>query len=171
MRVTYQREMKALATLQSMRVESYVPMTRKVKTDLNGHVKGWEEVPLVHGYIFVHESLSNLKDIKLKIPPLRYMMVRSDDGGQRPQYIREKQLEDFRRVVDTQMYEDVGLDTDLLAGDRVRIKDGPLAGVEGIFVSLTGKRGRRVVVKIEGIVAVVTAKLKCSEVEKISDEQ
>ena len=55
----------------------------------------------------------------------------------------------------------------LTQGDRVRILSGPFEGVEGIFMKLNNKRGRCVVIKIEGVTAVATASIPAILVEKI----
>ena len=49
---------------------------------------------------------------------------------------------------------------DLELGTRVRIIGGLFAGAEGVLVKLPGMRDRRVVVKIDGVVAVATPKIE-----------
>ncbi|MBP5498693.1 MAG: KOW motif-containing protein, partial [Muribaculaceae bacterium] len=53
----------------------------------------------------------------------------------------------------------------LTKGDRVRVLAGPFAGAEGVFVRVKGDR--RVVVTIEGVVAVATTFVHPSLIEKI----
>lgn len=43
---------------------------------------------------------------------------------------------------------------DLQKGSRVRIHGGKLNGVTGVFMQVQGKRNRRVVVLLEGVMAV-----------------
>ena len=51
---------------------------------------------------------------------------------------------------------------------KVRVLAGPFEGVEGTFMRVVnGKREKRVVVKIAGVVAIATASLPISLVEKI----
>ncbi|MBR1726592.1 MAG: KOW motif-containing protein, partial [Muribaculaceae bacterium] len=54
---------------------------------------------------------------------------------------------------------------DFSQGDRVRILGGPFEGAEGVFVRVKGDR--RVVVHIEGVVAVATTFIHPSLIEKI----
>ena len=53
----------------------------------------------------------------------------------------------------------------LKKGDKVRITGGIFSGVEGVFVRVKGDR--RVVVSIQGIMAVATAFIHPSLIEKI----
>ena len=53
--------------------------------------------------------------------------------------VPDKQMEDFRRVLDLGQEPDSLLDTPLAPGDRVLVTKGPLKGVEGHVLHLHGK--------------------------------
>lgn len=55
---------------------------------------------------------------------------------------------------------------DFARGDRVKILGGPFEGAEGVLVRVKGDR--RVVVSIEGVVAVATTFIHPSLIQKIS---
>lgn len=55
----------------------------------------------------------------------------------------------------------------LQQGDLVRITQGIFTGVVGRFLRIKGGRSRRVVVSVQGVMAVATAALPASFVEKI----
>ena len=55
----------------------------------------------------------------------------------------------------------------LSKGDKVRITGGVFEGVEGQLMRVKNSRGKRVVVKIDGITAVATASIPSALVEKI----
>ena len=52
-------------------------------------------------------------------------------------------------------------------GQRVKIHGGPCDGQEGVLVKLPGFRSRRVVVEIEGVMAVALASVKPEQLEML----
>lgn len=169
LRVTYQREISASERLNELGIENYVPTLRtRVRND-KGVVIGWKTEPLVHNYIFVHDSYSNILAVKHgKLEHLRFMMGKDSEGlNSVPQYVPDKQMQDFMKVVRTMGSKPVDPNIDLKKGDRVRILTGPFEGVEGIYIKMPNRHEKRVVVKILGIAAVATMALNASDIEKI----
>lgn len=167
MRVTYQRELVAQRSLDGMGVMSFVP-TMKVKRRKSGGGTYWREEAKVHNYIFVYATLPDIQSIKTtKITYLRYMMAKGEDGRPTPQFVPQKQMEDFMAVCRSEGATYLDTEIDLRKGDRVRIIGGPLRGVEGVYTKTSGRNERRVVVRIEGVAAVATIAFPASEVEKL----
>ena len=167
MRVTYQRELVAQRLLDGMGVMSFVP-TMKVKRRKTGGGTYWREEAKVHNYIFVYATLPQIQNIKTtKITYLRYMMAKGEDGRPTPQFVPQKQMEDFMAVCRSEGATYLDTEIDLRKGDRVRIVGGPLKGVEGVYTKTSGRNERRVVVRIEGVAAVATIAFSASEVEKL----
>lgn len=169
LRVTYQREISASERLNELGIENYVPTLRtRVRND-KGVAIGWKTEPLVHNYIFVHDSYSNILAVKHgKLEHLRFMMGKDSEGlNSVPQYVPDKQMQDFMKVVRTMGSKPVDPNIDLKKGDRVRILTGPFEGVEGIYIKMPNRHEKRVVVKILGIAAVATMALNASDIEKI----
>ena len=167
MRVTYQRELVAQRLLDGMGVMSFVP-TMKVKRRKTGGGTYWREEAKVHNYIFVYATLPDIQSIKTtKITYLRYMMAKGEDGRPTPQFVPQKQMEDFMAVCRSEGATYLDTEIDLRKGDRVRIIGGPLKGVEGVYTKTSGRNERRVVVRIEGVAAVATIAFPASEVEKL----
>ena len=169
LRVTYQREIAASRALEEIGIEHYVPTVRTKKTNEKGMVTGWKTEPLIHNYIFIHDSYAKILAIKQsKLDYLRFVMGKDDNGiNSVPQYVPDKQMNDFIKVVQTMGSKPVDPDIDLRKGDRVRILSGPFEGVEGVFIRMPNRHEKRVVIKIEGVAAVATVALNASEVEKI----
>ena len=71
--------------------------------------------------------------------------------------VPDDQMESFIRV-SSQYEENISYynpdELDLRKGRRVRIHGGKLNGVMGVFMQVQGKRNRRVVVLLEGVMAV-----------------
>jgi len=169
LRVTYQREMAAKSVLDGLHVQNFLPM-RKVRRRGAGGRFVWHHEVAVHNYIFVHAERPMIDTLKNgKLPYLRYVM-QTVDGLRRPQVVPDRQMENFIAVAGNTEERVLFLDpveVDLEKGDRVRILGGPFEGVEGVFVRLKQQHERRVVVRIDGIVAVATATLPATLVEKV----
>ena len=167
MRVTYQRELQAYDILCKQNIESYVPVVKVRKRKSNGTFY-WREESAIHNYIFVHTSLKELRHLKKDVVPfMRYMMASDGEGNVRPQYVEQKQMEDFILISKSVQAKYLSPDIDLKKGDKVRILVGEFQGVEGVFTKISKKHEKRVVVKIEGIAAVATMEYTWEDVEKV----
>ena len=169
LRVTYQREIAASKLLNEMGVENFVPIVKTRIRNERGVSIGWKEDPLLHNYIFIHDSYDKILKIKQgKLDYLRFMMGKDDTGLKSvPQYVPDKQMADFIRVVKSKGMKTLDPDIDLRKGDRVRVMVGPFEGVEGVFIKMPNRHEKRVVIKIEGVAAVATMAINASDVEKI----
>ena len=169
LRVTYQREIAASKALEEMHIEHYVPTIRtRIRND-KGVSIGWKVEPLVHNYIFINDSYENILNLKQgKLDYLRFIMAKDDKGlNDVPQYVPDKQMADFIKVVRTMGSKPVDPNIDLKKGDRVRVLTGPFEGVEGVFVRMPNRHEKRVVVQIAGVAAFATQTLNASDVERI----
>ncbi|MBO5540180.1 MAG: UpxY family transcription antiterminator [Muribaculaceae bacterium] len=166
-RVTYNREMKVKAELDELKIRSFVPMQYKAQVRDGRLVK--RLVPSVHNLIFIYISPSGMRHYKETTSlPIRYIMRREPNGRRTPVIVPQDQMESFIAVAGTYDEQLVYLSPnpgDFSQGDRVRILGGPFEGTEGIFVRVKGDR--RVVVSIEGVVAVATTYIHPSLLEKI----
>lgn len=169
LRVTYQREITASKALEELQIEHYVPTIRTKIRNEKGVSIGWKTEPLVHNYIFIHDTYENI--LKLKHGKLDYLrlIMGKDDGGMMsiPQYVPDKQMMDFMKVVRTMGSKPVDPNIDLKKGDHVRVLTGPFEGVEGIYIKMPNRHEKRVVIKILGIAAVATMALNASDIEKL----
>ena len=95
------------------------------------------EKPLIPGMIFVHATksqacaLANEQGV-----PVRYLI---DPATRTLLVVPDKQLDDFRRVLDLSKEEGGLMDRPLALGDRVRVVKGALHGVEGRVLELRGR--------------------------------
>ena len=168
-RVTYQRELTAAKQLEELGIEHFIPTVRTKIRNEKGLAIGWKTEPLIHNYIFIRDSYTNLLAVKqYKIDYLRFIMGKDDEGMVSvPQYVPDKQMADFMKVVRTMGSKPVDPNIDLRKGDRVRVMTGPFEGVEGIYIKMPNRHEKRVVIKIEGIAAVATLALNAADVEKL----
>jgi len=166
-RVTYNREMKVKAELDGLGIRNFVPMQYKAQ-ERNGRLVK-RLVPSVHNLIFIHVEPSRMRQYKETTAlPIRYIMRREPNGRREPITVPQQQMDSFIAVAGTYDEQLIYLNPepgDFSQGDRVRILGGPFEGAEGVFVRVKGDR--RVVVSIEGVVAVATTFIHPSLIEKI----
>ena len=165
LRVTYCRELKLKRVLDDLGVGCFVPMKTVKRPQGERLVK--RQVPSVHNLVFVRCTRQWLADFKSRTElPVRYIMDRS---RRVPLVVPDRQMESFIAVAGSGSEEIVYLPSDeqgLKRGDRVRIIAGLFAGAEGVLLRVKGDR--RVVVDLCGLVAVATAFVHPSMIEKIT---
>ena len=165
-RVTYNRELKVKEDLDARQIRCFVPMQYR-REERNG-VMVKRLVPSVHNLIFINLTPSEMKEYKETTQlPIRYIMNRET---RKPITVPDREMENFIKVAGTYEEKLIYLDAepgDFTRGERVRIIGGMFAGAEGVFVRFKGDR--RVVVNIEGIIAVATTFVHPSMMEKITD--
>jgi transcription antitermination factor NusG len=154
-RVTYGRELKFRQQLEDAGFEAFVPMCRK-KIEKNG-IKSVMLVPAVSNLCFVNTEKQLLDDFMLSLGeacPARFMWDKTTSGYM---IVPDKAMNDFMRI-SLVMSDEVLYLQDITAklreGRKVRVLDGPFAGVEGVVVRV--KRSRRVVVELPGMLAIAT---------------
>ena len=165
-RVTYNRELKVKEDLDSRGITSFVPMQYRREERHGVMVK--RLVPSVHNLIFIHITPSDMKEYKASTDlPIRYIMNRET---RKPIIVPNAEMDSFIKVAGTYEEKLIYLNPnpgDFTTGERVRIIGGMFAGAEGVFVRLKGDR--RVVINVEGLVAVATTFVHPSMIEKITE--
>jgi len=165
-RVTYNRELRVKEDLDARGITNFVPMQYR-REERNG-VMVKRLVPSVHNLIFIHITPSDMKEYKMTTDlPIRYIM---DRETRKPVTVPTAEMENFIKVAGTYEEKLIYLNPDpgdFAKGERVRIIGGQFAGAEGVFVRVKGDR--RVVINVEGLVAVATTFVHPSMIEKITD--
>lgn len=121
--------------LESMGFESFLPLQRVLSQWKDR--KKWVEKPLFPGYLFVRAARENVGHIWAV---RSVVQVLGDGTG--PLAVPEDQVLDVRQMVTSEMPAEPW--PYLEAGQRVRVLDGPLIGMEG-FVVEQEKRCRLVI--------------------------
>lgn len=167
-RITYSREIALKEHLESIGIKCYIPM--HYQTVGRDEHKKRKLVPIIHNLVFVYSTREQLDSLKKELEyrlPMRYIMERET---RQPIIVPDKQMQDFITVADTYNEQVIYLDPGelkLKKGSRVRITEGIFCGVEGKLLRIKGDR--RVVVSIEGIMAVATTFIHPSMLEVIPD--
>lgn len=167
MRATYGRNLMAQRVLENYKIESFVPMRKR--TTKVGHRIKTDIIPVVRDLIFVLGERKEIQEVKGKIPYLHYITTPSD-GHNIPVEVPEEQMQQFIAVcgeIDDKTDVLAGEEAHFEIGERVRITGGTFKGCEGALVKMEGKRSKRFVVAIEGVIAVAVSGITAENIEKI----
>ena len=163
-RVTFNREMKVKEDLDLRGIESFIPMKYVIGTRRGRRVK--KLVPTIHNLIFFHIEPSLMKEYKATTRlPIRYIM---NPATKKPVVVPDKEMKNFIAVAGTYEEQLVYITPkpgQFTRGDKVRILGGPFEGAEGILKRVKGDS--RVVVSVQGLVAIVTTSIHPSLLDKI----
>ena len=164
MRATYRHEIKMRDMLQQHGIETFVPMKFSFTT------KGKKVVrtltPVISGLIFVYTDQSTLQPLKAKNPYLQYIV----DKNREKIIVPEQQMRQFINICNTYNENIKYLEPteiNLSKGTKVRITGGEFEGYEGTFIKIKGARDRRVVVEVQGIIAVAMATIPPELIEPV----
>lgn len=119
-------------------------------------VKSKRLVPAIPGLVFVHASQKQIADFKKLHNFLQFVMCKKSTGLE---YIvvPDEQMDSFIKIASRNEENTVYYkpeEVDIQRGTHVRIHGGKFDGVKGVFMRVQGKRNRRVVVMLEGVLAV-----------------
>jgi transcription antitermination factor NusG len=147
-------EKKAAAEISLRGVESFLPLYHAIRNWSDRRVE--LEMPLFPGYVFVHLALPDRSKV-LQVPGV----VRLVGFGGLPAALPDEQIEILRAGLNRRLRAQPH--PYLTAGRRVRVKSGPMAGIQGILLRRKGKF--RVVVSIVLIQRAVAVDVDSSDVE------
>jgi len=166
-KVFYNRVFDIEQFVEADGMKSYIPLRWTVVTKNGRTVK--RRVPAVSSLMFVRASENYMLELQERFKTSRPLMVYFDRETRRPAPIPDREMQTFILVTSV---DDDGLEYiseppahDFSAGDRVRVTGGPFSGAEGYIRRIKGDR--RLVVTIEGVVAVATAYIPHCFLEKV----
>ena len=155
MRVTYGQEMKIKERLDTLGVEHFLPMCYKTIETANKVER--RLLPAISNLIFIRSSrqvITELKMFDFACSPLRYIIRESGfDGMREIMTVSDDAMENFMRVAkmqdDSVFFLTPGDYVVNNVGKKVRIINGPFAGVVGVIKRV--RRNKHVVVQIDDI--------------------
>lgn len=147
-------EKRVAEQMEQRQLRSFLPLYRAVHRwkDRKKEV----ELALFPGYVFVELALENRLRV-LEIPSVVHLV--SFQG--RPAPLPEQEIEKLRQGVTARVRMEPH--PYLQAGRRVRVRSGPVVGLEGIL--LRRKEGARVVVSIEILMRSVAVEVDEADIE------
>lgn len=165
MRATYCRGMQIKSLLDKQGINNFIPMRYEIR-EKNGRKKR-ELVPVIRDLIFVRAVQSELQRVKDRNPYLQYMI---DIRNGQKIIVPDEQMRQFIAVAGTYDEHLIFFNPDevnLRKGTKVRIIGGDFEGYEGVFIKVKGARDRRVVISLQGIIAMAMATISPDLIEVI----
>ena len=165
----YKNEKKAEEALKGKDgLEYFIPKHYAVRV-YHG-MKSKRLVPVIPNLVFVHASRKQITDFKKNHNFLQFVMWEKSTG-QEYIVVPDEQMDSFIKIAS--QYEETTVyykpeEIDVRKGTRVCIHGGKLDGVKGVFMRVKGKRNRRVVVMLEGIMG-ISAEVHPDLIEVIND--
>lgn len=153
----HQHEKAVARILEYKNFEIFLPLY-KVRRRWQDRIKEIT-VPLFPGYLFVREGLERWLPI-LTTPGVSSIV----SWGARPAAIPLSDIEGLRRIVESTLR--VEPHPFLRSGDWVRVKYGPIAGLEGIL--LRKKNTTRLVLSLEMLGKSAAVEVDATDVERVS---
>jgi transcription antitermination factor NusG len=120
------------------------------------------QLPLFPNYVFIRGGLDRMLNIVMT--PGVHSLV---SWGSRPAEIPSQEIDAVRRLVESPLQ--VEPHPFLKCGDLVRVKFGPLEGIEGILVRKT--RGVRLVLSVEMLSKSASVEVDVNMVERVRGEE
>ena len=170
MRVTYGRELKIQAAMNG-KFETFIP--KCYKTVERFGKRHYELTSCISNLLFVYGTKNQIEEERQKQAEIKndkkwHLLNFIMNHENKMITVPNKQMEDFIRVSNLPAEELIPLDIregESLTGQRVKVIDGPLVGIEGYIKRIEGNK--RVVVTIDGMLATALKFISPSILTKI----
>lgn len=150
----YRQEKKAEMSLIERGIRCFVPKRYVIKTLKGRKIRTLQ--PAVSNLVFVHASWNEIIELKRSLDYLQFQ-TQVIQNKRRVIVVPDAEMEQFILVAE-QIEADVCYyrleELDTAKGQLVRVIGGNFNGVEGKLMKITGKRQKRVVLQLEGVLAV-----------------
>ena len=191
MKVFFNKVFEMEALLEDRDVESYIPV-RKEQLKGEEHLRIarrlatpddrrrdnqfiqagpviFKRIPVVNSLLFFRTTAERVPEMEALVAGRGFVYKMTD--RERPSVIPDRQMAMFRMVCSSgvdglEFFADDDL-TRYRQGDKVRVTEGPLKGAEGYIKRI--RKDRRLLIAIEGFVAVATSFIPPQFLEKVSD--
>ena len=191
LKVFYGKAFEIEARLADMDLDTYIPV-RKVQLKGEDHMRAmrrlatpddsrcdnqyiqegpliYKRVPIVTSLLFVRAPGDRVKEVEASVREKGFVYKTADREAFA--VIPDKQMAMFQMVCSSgaeglEFFADDDL-TRYKAGDKVRVLEGPLKGAEGYIKRI--RKDRRLLVSIEGFIAVATSFIPPQFLEKVPD--
>lgn len=170
MRVTYGRELKIQAAMKG-KFETFIP--KCYKTVERFGKRHYELTSCISNLLFIYGTRNQIEEERQKQAEIKndkkwHLLNFIMNHENKMITVPNKQMEDFIRISNLPVEEIIPLDIregESLTGQRVKVIDGPLVGIEGFIKRIEGNK--RVVVTIDGILATALKFISPSLLTKI----
>jgi len=168
LKVFYNRVVEISNALKNLSIESYYPRKIEEKS-IGGKMQRFEK-PAVNSLLFFKSTFSEAQEIQKKFDGK--VMLYTYRLSRQPAVIPEQEMRIFKLVTGSGDQDLEYMDADAVhykTGQHVRVTGGPFQDAEGYIKRIRGNK--RLVVAIEGIVAVVTTYIPSCYLEPIAEDE
>lgn len=125
-------EKKALEALLSKGIETYLPLRRQLKQWSDR--KKWVDEPLIKSYLFVHITEQEQADVMMTKGVARFIYF-----GGKIASMPDRQINDLKLLITSSLELEI-TEENLLPGEKIVIKAGPLKGMSGEIISYRSQK-------------------------------
>ncbi|MDB5154063.1 MAG: UpxY family transcription antiterminator [Mucilaginibacter sp.] len=125
-------EKKAHQALINKGIEAYLPLRRQLKQWSDR--KKWTEEPFIRSYLFVHMAEHEQADVLMTRGIARFIYF-----GGKIAPMPDRQMEDLRLLMASSLELEV-TEENLLPGEKIIVKAGPLKGMAGEIISYRSQK-------------------------------
>lgn len=167
LKVFYNRVFELEKQLAQEGVRSYIPLLREEIATGSKIVR--KRKPAVSSLMFIRQSEHYLLELQNRLKASCPFMAYFDRETKKPAAIPDREMELFMQITsadtpDLEYFSDEAID--YRSGDKVRVTGGPFKGAEGYIKRIRGNR--RLIVALEGVIAVATTYIPGCFLEKTS---
>jgi transcription antitermination factor NusG len=134
-------EKKAHQALLSKGIESYLPVRRQLKQWSDR--KKWVDEPFIKSYLFVHISEHEQTEVLMTRGIARFVYF-----GSKITSMPDRQVDDLKLLMASPVELEI-TEENLLPGEKVSIKAGPLKGMKGEIISYRSQK--QLVLRLENL--------------------
>lgn len=117
--------------------EYWIPMYEVAYIDKRSNKRKFKEKVLLTTFIFCHVGSNHINDIRFRTDVYKMLTM----PGQNEIYrLRDKELNDYRRIIDNPDLPITPCSGPLRKGQKVRITEGKMAGLEAYVQRISGKK-------------------------------
>ena len=156
---TYRHEKRVAAHFGDLAIEHYLPMYRAPHRWLDGS-RANSDLPLFPCYVFVRIAREQRIPV-LDVPGVLWMV---GNTGSQPIPLPQLEIETLRAALDPSRVEPHPY---LATGQRVRLRAGMLAGLEGLLVRR--RNSLRVVISLELIMQSIAVEVSADDLEPVDE--
>jgi transcriptional antiterminator RfaH len=143
-------EKKVNLRLKQLNIDSFLPMVSTVRQWSDRKKKVL--VPLFPGYVFVNISATNEYGKALSVSGVLNFLYQDSKFA----LVKENEIKNIQRILDLDNIADVEtVSFEAKEGDRVKITEGPLQGIECQILNANNKK--KILVSIQSIQQAITA--------------
>lgn len=149
-RTRARQEKKIKEKLEAMGIDNYIPLREEIHVYGNGRKKKII-VPILPNLMFIHTDEITRFSLLSGLGRL-WLQYRIDKFTHKIMFVKDKQMEDFIRLMESKNPSLSIENESFIKGDKVIVAKGDFAGVEGKLVEIRGKH--KVLLNIEDVVSI-----------------